>query len=129
MLMKSSVKWKLHPLEMVINGGNQWNIVWGETLLLLRQEDESLAAAASLWSRGFSSLPKPREDLCCVRVEAAGCRSGVAPTFLVATLSPMPLTSLGAVMQRLGRFGLMEDEGFARVDLWGEMDKGSEGLE
>ena len=41
----------------------------------------------------------------------------------------MPLTSLGAVMQRLGRFGLMEDEGFARVDLWGEMDKGSEGLE
>ena len=80
-------------------------------------------------AQGFSSLPKPREDLCCVRVEAAGCRSGVAPTFLVATLSPMPLTSLGAVMQRLGRFGLMEDEGFARVDLWGEMDKGSEGLE
>ena len=51
MLRKSSVKWKLHPLEMVISGGNQWNIVWGETLLL-RQEDESLAAAASLRSGG-----------------------------------------------------------------------------
>ena len=51
MLRKSSVKWKLHPLEMVISGGNQWNIVWGETLLL-QQEDESLAAAASLRSGG-----------------------------------------------------------------------------
>lgn len=67
--------------------------------------------------------------VCGWRLQAAGCRSGVALTFLVATLSPMPLTSLGAVMQRLGIFGLMEDEGFARVDLWGEMDKGSEGLE
>ena len=34
--------------------------------------------------------------------------------FLMETLSPMLLSCLGLVMQRLGRFGLMEDEGFAR---------------
>ena len=60
------------------------------------------------------------------RLQAVGCKSGVAPT-LVETLSPMLLSCLGVVMQRLGRFELMEDE--ALPSLWGEMDKGSEGLE
>ena len=47
------------------------------------------------------------------RLQAVGCKSGVAPT-LVETLSPMLLSCLGVVMQRLGRFELMEDEGFAK---------------
>lgn len=72
----------------------------------------------------FSIFSKPREDLCSVRVTAAGSGSGVAGTFSVVPLSPCFSTG-GDIQIRIA--GLIEGQAL-QGSYGGKMGKGSKGL-